>query len=545
MTILGKLLIVFNLLAAGAFAYFTLENWKVRKDLTRMAAIRDIQLNGLPVEFPPVAPDDLDSESTPFGREINGYPYEQLPKKTFDGALPNGDEVLGWSGGEERVYHQTAEVKRVQAKVFAHIQGQAGQDQNLRFQWLRAYNLAVARTGAERDGVAAVFDLRDPTRSWAARRDLPLALRTESQVAALRALVEVAELGVDPQQIPEAVRAARIASAREAIKRFALGEAEHGAAEGEPRRQLKNAVVAAFLEGAGEAQKNAIAQAATDKAYQVHVAAVAIEPLGDRPSLDRAAAALIAYAKSKVIATTKAEEAAIDAIATLIRPPVQGWDMAAFNSTIDAAGTQLLTAKFEAAALPAGSRTDVNGNPAGEKARRIAHLLYHIDGWRYATPQLAAARKAGHERVAAIVGLPAYIRAAEAEATEYAEAAQRLVAAITEEQSAFEAEYQAQLQRILFLYNQWLALDAQLKTQTAITAENERLMNERKTERDNLLEELRKARADAKTALTKLKGTQESLFAIQKDLRDAQEALLVLEKELRRLELRDDIAGKR
>lgn len=533
MTILGKLLIVFNLLAAGAFVYFTLENWKVRKDLTRMAAVRDIQLSGLPVEFPPVAPDDLDKESTPFQREINSYPYEQLPKTTVFAAIPNGGELLG--GGP--VYNQTEEVKRVQEKVFSHIASQAGQDQNLRFQWLRAYALAVARTGAERDGAAAVFDLRDQTRAWAARRDLPLAARTESQVAALRALVEVADLGVDPQQIPEAVRAARIASAREAVKRFALGEAEHGAAEGEPRRQLKNAVLAAFEPNAGEAQKNAIAQAATDKAYQEHVAAVAVEPLADRPSLDRAAQALVGYAKSKVIAGTTAEGKALDALATLIRPPVQGFNLAA---EIDTAGTNLLTAKFEAAALAAGSRTDVNGNPAGEKARRIAHLLYHIDGWRYASPQLAADRKAWHERVAAVVGMPAYIRAAEAEATEYAEASQRLVAAITEEQSAFEAEYQAQLQRILFLYNQWLALDAQLKTQTAITAENERLMNERKTERDNLLTELAKARADAKVALEKLKKTQGDLFAIQKDLRDAQEALLMLEKELRRLELRDE-----
>jgi len=35
MTILGKVLIVFNLLAAGAFAYFTLEDRRVRKDLTK------------------------------------------------------------------------------------------------------------------------------------------------------------------------------------------------------------------------------------------------------------------------------------------------------------------------------------------------------------------------------------------------------------------------------------------------------------------------------------------------------------------------------
>ena len=79
-------------------------------------------------------------------------------------------------------------------------------------------------------------------------------------------------------------------------------------------------------------------------------------------------------------------------------------------------------------------------------------------------------------------------------------------------------------------------MDAQLKAQDVITKENVRLMNERKTERDNLLKELAQAREDAKTTLAKLNKTQKDLFAIQKDLRDAQEALLVLEKQLRTLE---------
>ena len=45
------------------------------------------------------------------------------------------------------------------------------------------------------------------------------------------------------------------------------------------------------------------------------------------------------------------------------------------------------------------------------------------------------------------------------------------------------------------------------------------------------------AKADAKTALDKLKKTQARLFAIQKDLRDAQSAILALEKQLRQIEL--------
>ena len=147
------------------------------------------------------------------------------------------------------------------------------------------------------------------------------------------------------------------------------------------------------------------------------------------------------------------------------------------------------------------------------------------------------ARKAWHERVATVVGLPEYIRAAEAEATEYAEASQRLLAVITEEQSAFEAEYQSQLQRVLFQFSQWLSLDNQLRAQEVTTKENVRLKDERLTERDKLVTELADWIEKAKVSLAKLQNTQKQLFRIQKDLRDAQAAILALEKELRRIEL--------
>ena len=532
MTILGKVLIVFNLLAAGAFAYFTLEDRRVRKDLTKAAIVRHIQLGGIPVEAKALT--GLDSDEAPFPADVNNVPYDRLPKATIAAAIPHGDPDLGG----EAVYDQTAEVTRLQKKVFDHIAAKGGADQNLKLQWLRAYALAVAKTGAERDGVNAVFDMRDPSRAAAARRDLPLAARTESQTAALRALIDVANLG-DPQAIPEATRPAWIAATRESVKRFVVGEVPVGAGgtgdKSEAERKLRNAVEAAFQQGAGEAQKQEIAANATDPAFKEHAAAVAVESLSDKASADRAAKALIEYAKAKVFPGTKAEASAIDKIADLIRLPADAKPEAS-TPLVDAAGTDWLTAQFDEAAQPASGKAATGGDPVGEKARKIAHLLYHIDGWRYANAAAAPARKAWHERVAAVVGLPAYIRAAESEATEYAEAAQRLVSVITEEQSAFEAEYHAQLQKVLFLYSQWLALDSQLKAQEAITKENERLMNERKTERDRLLEELAKARADAKTSLDKLTKTQKDLFAIQKQLRDAQEALLVLEKQLVQLE---------
>jgi hypothetical protein len=536
MSLLGKILIGLNLLAAGAFAYFTVQNWNAREALTNAAFVRDIQLHGLQVEAGTGLPDP-GSGRVAMRRDVNNVPYESVKKRTLDEAIPKGDEIFGGA----TVTSQTDEVKRVKTSVFNHIAAQAGGNAATRAQWLRAYLLAIAVTGAERDGVNAIFDMLDPTRAPAARRDLPLVARTASQTAALRAVADITLLN-DPN-LGEVGRESRVAQAREAVKQFALGEVPFGAGAGdkaESERKLRNAILNAFNPGAGEAQKQAIISAAEgDNKGFGEIAAAAVEPLTDKGSIDRAAQALENYATAKQ--GTPAEAKALTAVSHLLNPP------AGFNLAIevDNAATQLLESKFDEAALPAASKSGA-GDPVAAKARQIAHLLYHIDGWRFAdkTPAVVTARQQWHQRVASIIGLPAYVRAAEAQATEYAEAAQRLVTVISEEQSAFEAEYQAKIQRVLFLYSQWLALDNQLNAQKAITDDNVRLMNERKTERDNLLQELAKSQADAKDALERLRKTQQDLFSIQKDLRDAQEALLVLEKELRRLELTEKTAGK-
>jgi hypothetical protein len=528
MSILGKLLIIFNLLAAGAFAYFTLANWKVRKELTWAAMERELRLKGIPVEAAATPPADLGEDRVAFRVEVAGNIYDSIEKSRYEKLLPPGDERYG--GGA--VPNQTEEIKRLQGKVIAALPA-AGDE---RLSSLFLYLQGLARTGAERDGVNALFDYRIDVRRRDARQDLPLLGRTSSQAAALRAILEVSDLG-DPQGImPESARTSRIGLTREAIKRFLLGEVAHGVAgtgdKSEAERQLTNAVTDAINAPAPD-KKDAIAAAATgDKDGWTHLAAVAVEPLSDKPSCDRAAAALLAYVHGKSL--TETEKGAMTGVKDLISPPPVNFEV---NRAVETVGLNLLNAKFDEAALPAGKNLST-----GEKARKIAHVLYHIDAWRHSNRDqaVAAARKAWHERVAAVVGLPEYIRAAEAQASEYAEASQRLIAAITEEQSAFEAEYQSQLQRVLFLYSQWLALDGQLKAQEAITGENVRLRNERQTERDNLIKERDDAIEKAKNALAKLKSTQQRLFAIQKDLRDAHAAILALEKQLRDLELPDE-----
>lgn len=541
MGILGKLLIVLNLLAAGAFTYVTLGNWKTRQEITRAAISREVALRGLPQEGRAATAEEKEAGRVPFQFEMpGGLQYETVEENLLKTMVPTGDQKLGG----EAVANQTDEVKRVQKKV-----AEALADEKLtpadKVAWIKAYLLAVARTGAERDGVTGLFDLLDPSKKDAARRDLPSAARLPSQVAALRILVDIADLG-DPQGLPETARDTRISQAREAKKRFLFGEAEHGAkgdspgARDEAVRNLRNAVDDALKDRAGEAEKKKVTDAATaDPAGWAHLANLAVEPLADKPSTDRAKEALLAYAQGKAV--TETEKAALAGMRDLIvglagQAPPPGFDL---TKSVEATGTNLLNARFEEAALPAVAGKQGAGPTAAEKARRIAHLLYHIDGWRHGVNDqaVAADHKAWHQRVVAVVGMPEYIRAAETEATEYAEDTQRLLAAITEEQSTFEAEWQALVQRVQGLYAQWLALDDQLKAQNTITMENERLYNERMTERNDLKVALEKAVQDAKAALDRLQANQDRLYKIQKDLRNAQAAILAMEKELRRIEL--------
>ncbi len=525
MSMLGKVLIVFNLLAAGAFAYFTLENYKARQELTWAEFRNQVILDGLPVESGP-APKD--TERVAFAYQMKpGLIFTEIDRKQLTQLVPAGGSLLG----AEAVGDQTSEVVRLKAKVMAGLPGidvNGGRD---RLDGLLKYLRNLARTGAERDGVNALLDYFDNNKKGAARRDLALLARTSSQVEALKALAEVVDLG-DPQaEANEATRQSRITNARKAIGRFALGEVSHGASgtdADELRRVLTN-----LLTTPNEGGKQPVKDAAkADPAGFTLIADAAASPLTDKASADTAARALTAYAVGRATGGT-AETNALTQIATLINPPAANFNAV---TTVDSAMTELLNLKFDdaAAALPTG-RTGKDSTLG--KTRKIAHLLYHIDADRHLLADAAADRKAWHERVAVVVGLPEYVRVAEAQASEYAEAGDRLISAITDEETTFRDQYQAAEQRARSLQSRYEALDSELKDQQAITAENVRLKNERETERDALKKDLLKAQEDAKTALDKLKNTQARHFTITKQLRDAQEAILQLEQELRKREL--------
>lgn len=528
MSVLGKILIVLNLLAAGGFTYVATDNLKKRQELTYAEFRNVVQLKGLPIAAPEKTT-DVGPDHVPFVIEINpNTNMDTLAKETLNKLIPKGDQDYGG----EAVADQTAEVKRVRAKVLALINAGATPLDKLRA--VRQYNLNLARSGAERDGVIALFDILDQTKALYARADLPYLATSASQIAALKALVDIGGLG-DPATItPAETQASRIKGARDSVARLVMGEINHASGGSqEAFVKLERAALDALKPAANDAaRQNLAASASVDVELFKHLADLAVNPLATRANVEAAAASIREFVLGKTV--TAQEKIALGEVLNLIagsmNPP----------ESVEKAAFALLEQKFEEAEAPAANAKPTNGSqvtPESEKARRIAHLLYHIDAHRAYDQNAREARSQWHTRVSMIVGLPEYVRAAEAQATEYVEANNRLMAVITEEQSSFEAEYQTRVQRAAFLNSQLASVEAQLKQQNAITQENDRLYKERVTERDNLKTELAKAIEDTKSALDKLKDSQSRLFKIQKDLRNAQEALLTLEKELRRLEL--------
>jgi hypothetical protein len=530
MSVLGKILIVLNLLVAGAFAYVATENWKTRQDLTFADFRNTVQIKGLPVA-PPEGVKDVGADRVPFVFEINANTnLDSLSKETLGKLIPRGDQEFGG----EAVADQTAEVKRVHDKVKALVVAAKPEE---KLGVLRTYLLNLTRSGTERDGVIAVFDMKESSRSAFARADLPYVARTSSQVSALKTLVDIGGLGDPAAIVPADSQASRIKGARDSVSRLVLGEVSHGAGTGgaDAVRKLSDAAIDVLKPGANDSTKQALVAAATADADGFkHLADLAVNPLKTRADVEAAVNSIRDFVTGKTM--TAAEKAALTEIVGMIASN----SAMTSQEIIEKAATALLDQKFDEAEAPAAAGKTANASgvtPEGEKARRIAHVLYHIDAHRTYDANAKEARNQWHTRVSMIVGLKEYVMAAEIQASEYSEAANRLLSVITEEQSAFEAEYLTRVQRAVFLNSQLVSVEAQLKQQVTITGENDRLYKERVTERDDLKTKLEMAQQGAATALDRLKEAQTRLFKIQKDLRDAQQALLTIEKQLRQLEL--------
>src|ERR1700733_11436070 len=131
MGILGKLLVIFNILAAGGFAYFAVQDWKGRQTITAAGLRYVILLNGLPLECPekfePFPPRvtaggenyyDFTAKEIPFHTEMAGCNVTETVSPEllwgyFESAAPAGTAAVSPLLSKTPVESQLAEVRRV------------------------------------------------------------------------------------------------------------------------------------------------------------------------------------------------------------------------------------------------------------------------------------------------------------------------------------------------------------------------------------------------------------------------------------------------
>ncbi len=166
MGLLGKILIVLNILAGGGFTYIALLDWEVRQKWTFAGFRHELYLQGLPV---PASPDNGDSETVGFDFQYGtSSPISELKTDTLNQifAASQGGNLLGG----QPVASQTEEVRRVQALVqqlLAEADGPVA-----KVQLLRRFLINQAPDGENRDQHRAWLDNPTPENLQAAEAAL-------------------------------------------------------------------------------------------------------------------------------------------------------------------------------------------------------------------------------------------------------------------------------------------------------------------------------------------------------------------------------------
>jgi len=134
MTILGKLLVFFNLLAAGGFVYLATQDWAGRQNINAAGLRHILVVRGLPLGDEKGDPTDMPTDpeaEIPFRMTMaGGHQTTTVSKGVLDAYIKNAPGNPADSAARERVFgsaaslgdskavpNQLAEVKRVKAKI--------------------------------------------------------------------------------------------------------------------------------------------------------------------------------------------------------------------------------------------------------------------------------------------------------------------------------------------------------------------------------------------------------------------------------------------
>jgi len=666
MKILGYVLIVLNLAAAGAFTYFATAIYKARTEW-QLALLKQQMVNQGTLDVPPPAPEDLEEGSLPLGVNLGGgHTVTQITKARLKKIIPQGGEILGHKGPDP-VNNQTDEVARVEKIVFANLDGISDPVEKRDRLMILLLNLSQ---GPARDGVLSLFrdwpaarqdegkkagpnqlvlGKDDANRQNQHLRDAAALGRSPKQYMALQALAAIADVNAalagKANLSPEKI-AARAQAARRAVSMWAMSEAPGATpnawvtvnpppADDTPPKneererfeaavkflqdeiikltpgpdQIKTAVnrLNALLEG-DSALKSAEAKEAIP-----YVVAVGSNLLATQEDVNAAKAKLVELLLAR--AGTESEKKSVTALADLMVPPdpklaadtpldkIKEAQDRAFEKNVEATAVELLRSYFEEIVkkqpsnlekLPEDAvqaRSELARKSAiidpAERRRKIAHLLYHLDGnlgadkdkrdeWygKFVRSRGAAAppkekkeegkeepkedetlppadaamlenRAKWHQRVAAIIGLEAYVAAAEAQAADFKSRSETLRKRTLEEQSVFLNEYRQIVQITLDLANE---LDKRQKNLDNLVKLEKQAVDQLKIEnatKDDLDAKLVAQTASTKKALAELEAKSTSLFEVTRRLGAAQDSLIELEKKIRELEQLDRRTNKR
>lgn len=170
MSLLGKILLFFNLLAAGAFAYFATQDLKGRQTTTAAGLRHLLLIKGFPID----GEDNFDEEGgVKFKYEMSGnVPTTHVSKKLLEAYFGPGPGV---------VTSQLAEVKRVRAAVESAIGGAPDKASAT-----RGYLLLLAETYEERLAIQTAGE-DDLARRLAQKFDAVLKPAVKPDVSSLAA----------------------------------------------------------------------------------------------------------------------------------------------------------------------------------------------------------------------------------------------------------------------------------------------------------------------------------------------------------------------
>jgi hypothetical protein len=514
----SKILIVLNILAAGAFFYMGAQVYSKRQEWTLSVFRHTVMLRGLPVEGGAIS-----GSYYPFDYQITDpVRLSKIDKSVLEKVVPAGGSELGG----ELVNSQSAEIKRVEQKVNGTID--AADSAPAKLGLILKYLNNLARSGPQRDGAFALLrDLFNKDRTETARRELGQLAKNPIQVDTLKTLAAIGDKSI---------------SARQAILDLLQTTAPLGITgdskeqRDESERSIRNSVLdIQKAAGTDQVDKNALNAAKEKLLSQISVDEVKMTinsiadilqlPLSDPAQADTARKALrdIALAGG----ASEADKKLITALADVLMVGANDPTPQAL-----AAGRAALQQYFDEASAPATLTKEAaskNVLSTEEKARRIAHILYHLD----ADKKDFATRWDWHQRVLSIVGMDRYVEAANTQAIALGGVSQRLRGIIREEESGFRSEYLNQMRNALEQADRLSGLTLEysgLQNQKGTTESN---LSERAKERENLERALVENKESAKRYLADLATREKDIFELLKSLDNSKVEMFKLEGKLR------------